>query len=205
MRPLWLPLAVFFVVAVIALAVLELVFSAIELALNEGLGIIVVDRSDTPLRFVTALLIWWRLWVVIVRGGPFIAGRWVRTIAGAAILLLIASTAFVAILAISQANPSADQLEAQAIAAYAMPGLTNVRAPSGPVIVNANGHGYWAHYLKATPTCGPNGTDTFQLEWILTDLGWKHQILCGPRVLLDSSSPDGNPPLLDRLRNAFQR
>jgi hypothetical protein len=107
---------------------------------------------------------------------------------------------------IAQAPPSRDEAEAVNldISSAEAPTTLAGRAPSGPIRVTADGHGFWDRYLKATPTCGSNGTENFHLIWITTSLGWKHEIACGSRVLLDSGSPDGKPALPDRLSEALR-
>jgi hypothetical protein len=114
-RPLTLRLLLFLAAAVITLFLVELVAAAIDLILQLDLDI-VVGRSDRAIASgIVSLLIWWRLWVVTVRGRRFWTSHWARTIG---ITLLVSTLAFATVVVIAQAKPSRDEVEAQALSMY---------------------------------------------------------------------------------------
>jgi hypothetical protein len=193
----------FLVTAAVALFVVELASATIDFMLRIKLDVFVGRSVDVTVRGLISLLIWWRLWVAIVRRGRFWSLRWAQVIGTVAVASAIL---FTAIVIIAQAPPSRDEVEAERLASVALSGspARNASAPSGPIQATADGHSFWDRYLKVTPTCGSHRTENFRLIWVLTNLGWKEEIACGSRLLFDSGSPDGKPALPDRLSEALR-
>lgn len=109
--------------------------------------------------------------------------------------MLIVVVAMLTIALFIPFRPSADTIEAGRLASNIVVArtLSNESPSSGMVAISKSRDTFWDHYLKTTPSCGPDGSEHYWVDWVVTSLGRHFLISCGSLLLIDSSKPTGKP------------